>query len=246
MGSITDRLTGPVAERPTGRLAGGRARVSGGEPDWWPADSKVAIDFINDRAWTIEDGPVAISVLLGFDQDAEDAGWPGGEYDPADLGPTGYNQTTPAPAYIGRAKTRLLAGATTRFQVLSGAIGSGLPLFLGDVPGEAGIYVEFIEADSSFRFLSTGGAALDATVAGAFVPSQVNCLAITLTPTRGEAATNGSLIVTDTVDTNDWPTGVDPIAFGLINTNDEMIVQTITIYDALPSTAGLAALSTVI
>jgi hypothetical protein len=76
--------------------------------------------------------------------------------------------------------------------------------------------------------------------------NSVNVVAVTLIPTRIDVAANGSAAITSPLTTDDFPTsGPSPLVAAVIDasTGAGEAVQTITIYDPLPDTTGLSALS---
>ena len=92
--------------------------VGGGSaPEWVPANAKIHIDLVGNRAWTVADGEVAIDTLLGSDPNTEGYYGPSG-YDPANLTADGYVATDVYyAAFIGVAKTKLLSTFTANFQI---------------------------------------------------------------------------------------------------------------------------------
>jgi hypothetical protein len=69
-----------------------------------------------------------------------------------------------------------------------------------------------------------------------------NCVAVTIVEDHFDLAANGSDAVTVSISSDDRPLA-NPLVAALIEPTDLCALQTITIYDPLPSTAGLSELS---
>jgi hypothetical protein len=221
-----------------------------GPPAWVPADAKIHIDFLGGdpqgRAWVEGTGEVAIDTLLGNDANAE-AGWglPTG-YSSSDLSAEGYAPPT-ATAFIGTARTLLLAGATMRLaskQKSTLSPPSAVPLALVAVDGVDAVQVDQAITQSAITVLSWAGAENASEGVLNSSADADNAVAITVTATRLEAAANGNItLAAITLTSSDRPPG-NPLVAALFQfTNNYAVVQSITLYDPLPSTAGLSALS---
>jgi hypothetical protein len=221
-------------------------------PAWVPADAIIHIDFLGGtpqgRAWTEADGEVGIETLLG-DDDNTDYYTRQSEYDPAGIQEDGYHKPerdqNPPPAFIGAARAKLLAGATMRVQFLcNGPIGSTeFPIIMMAGTGQVGIDWRFEGTEIPDRTNKAGVASWTnvARTATAVRSDTLNCFALTITPTRGELAANGSSTMALALSEEDWPTsGADQINAGIV---DVFCIQSITIHDPLPDTTGLPALS---
>jgi hypothetical protein len=112
--------------------------------------------------------------------------------------------------------------------------------------GNAGIDFELlISGDQGFAGSSWNGD-FDAQISSVANKSEgaLNALAITLTPLRGEFAANGSDPSSSVLTEDDFPTtGDSPLSAAYITVGDGQALQSITLYDALPSTDGLSELS---
>jgi hypothetical protein len=215
----------------------------GDTPVWVLEGAVVDIDLNNDRAWTQDSGLVAISTLLGNDPDA-DTGWgQTSAYVGANRNSDGLSLSgSEIVAYIGAAKTKLLAGATARLQWKEGS----------NIEG-AGV-LNFITSDGSFAVewdvgLNASDDAQGSSWAGSFnstiadilstADGALNCAAYTTTATRGEFSVNGSAADVSVLDTDDWPgTGYDAVLTNLTGGR----LQRVTLFDPVAS-GSLSALS---
>jgi hypothetical protein len=230
----------------------------GGGLDWVPANAVIHIDLERafnslDAAWTVVDGIVAVDTLLGSDANTENA-YGVSEYDEQYLTVDGYERPVSpytTPALVGGARTLLLAGATmvARYRYQLGASeGEFQASFIFIVPsadGDDSIEVDAAWNDSTVYGYSGGGSAtitMPAVINGsAENPTALNCIALTLTSTRLEIAANGSSPSSAVLDGTDRPPG-NPLVAATV---DCPALQSITLYDALPSTTGLSELSEV-
>lgn len=235
---INGRSNQRVAKRPVD--------TGGGGPEWVPADAKIYIDLVNDRAWTEADGEVAIDTLLGTDANTEN-GWDTTEYNPSNLMADGYFETSAVPtAFIGAALLKLLDSFTmvTRFKLPAGPRASpSVSLAIMSANGNDGLELDLNDTGFYADTYSFGGAMVD-TIIRDIVNSAagaINQLAWTVNGSRDEFAVNGSDPAVGIIGALDRPVG-NPLVAALFFAQDHN-VQSITIYDALPSTAGLSALS---
>lgn len=205
---------------------------------WWDENSLVDIDFVNDRAWTAADGEVAISSLIGNDP-VVDNGWGTSGYDPSGLNAEGYSSGDVA-AFIGTLRDLLLAGSTAVIQWKRIGLGAWSFILMDD-SGDASVGHD-IDADI-LGYAWGGGSTYNIDEVVGFTADAANKLAATLTPSRAELAGNGALISAESLTALDWPTsGVDELICGFISSGVHRI-QSITVYDPLPDTTGLPALS---
>jgi hypothetical protein len=218
----------------------------GDRPEWVPADAVIHIDLVGGdpqgRAWVEGTGVVAVDTLLGGDPNTE--GWwaPTG-YTSADLTVRGLEWDAAPPAFIGAARTLLIAGATITISLPKNNSNSMDPLI-------------YMSADGNYAVGANGNASLDMhfstnmgeiellDVINVDVGYAANTLAATVTPVRLEMAMNGSTAVSMVMNPDDhWPTsGASPIVAAMMQA---AVIQSITLYDPLPSTAGLSELSEV-
>jgi hypothetical protein len=216
----------------------------GDTPEWVPANAKIYIDLVNVRAWTEADGEVAIDTLLGTDANTVN-GWGSTEYNPSDLTADGLVYTTNPPAFLGAARSKVLDAATVqvKFKCLDNSISNSFAATAAN--GADAVEIDLISATSEFQFESWGGAVseekLNVVNSG---NGAINMLAFTLTSARLEAALNGTDAITATLLDADRP-AANPLVTALVDAggSGHTALQSITIYDALPSTAGLSALS---
>lgn len=222
----------------------------GGRPAWVPADAIIHIDLVGGspqgRAWTSTDGEVAVDTLLGVDANTTN-GWSMTEYDPADLTAHGLVYGTGGanipPALIGAARTLVLDAATIRIEFYQAAQGDPSPLVLLSADGNDAIQVDFIASLSNSLRVTSWGGSLSESITGCFnVGAGVsNAAAITITGSRIDVAANGSAAITATFDSLDRPPG-NPLVAVVTDALVQALVS-ITLYDALPDTTGLSALS---
>ena len=228
-------------------LSSGGGGGGGGAPEWVPANAKIYIDMLNDRAWTAADGIVTIDTLLGADANTSE-GWDTSVYDPAHLGVHGYGSVTDylTMAFIGTLRTKMFTGCTLRLALEneSGVTNGNFALLAAD--GNAAV---------EFDFDTIGGHVDGSSWSGTFSQSitsslsnttgDVNVIAITLTPTRAEFAANGSGVNASVLSTDDYPvSGDSPLVAAIVSVNAQMYLQTLTVYDTFADTTGLSALST--
>jgi hypothetical protein len=216
----------------------------GGAPEWVPENAKIHIDFVNDRAWTEEDGEIAIDTLLGSDANTENY-WDTTSYDPETmLSAEGLNSEGSSSAFIGVARSALVAGATTRFVIKQLQTSEEIkkPLMLMAADGNNGAHVA-LNAGSADLTLGGEGVSSGGITANVGV-NAVNAVAVTFTSDRAEWAVNGSAASTATVDANYWP-DENPFVAALVNPGGGFAMRELTIYDPLPDTDGLSELSEV-
>jgi hypothetical protein len=258
-GADGSELCGRMIVWPTTKLAKEYMEEEGGgdagTPAWVPANAKIHIDFLGGtpqgRAWVDGTGEVAIETLLGSDPNAESGiGEPTG-YDSADLAAGGYMPDT-ATAFLGAAKIKLLEGATFRWVQQQIVVdGTGTMLCMSSLDGAAGIQIDVKAFESSFdnsiTFSSWSGS-IHSTLKEQlnFAVGTTNGIACTVTATRLEATANGyPTPIDDTLLDADRPAANPLVAASFIYKSGTSAIQVITIYDPLPTTAGLPALSEV-
>jgi hypothetical protein len=221
-------------------------------PDWVPADAKIHIDLVGGtpqaRAWVEGTGEVAVNTLLGSDPNTE-TGWGPTIYNPSYLTANGYVDQTAVNSIVAISGLRsgILAGATIvlREKVLGVPFDNNFVLLSAD--GSAAIQYN--------GNMGTGGGELYSWASDIDVeipnilnvgPGDINVIAITNTPTRAEYAINGSAPASAVLTTTDFPvSGPSEIIAVVIDIGSDSLCafQSITIYDPLPTTAGLPGLS---
>ena len=227
-----------------------------------PANAKIHIDFLGGspqgRAWS-NGAEIAIDTLLGSDPNAVN-GRGDTAYNPGYIGSFGYQvpseQVDPGViinvAFIGAARTALLDAATFVIReklnshdvTLVGTI--NIELLSEDGNDAAEIDVGY-PAHSVSGYTWNGAPALDLLISNILNESAngaVNVLAATITSTRMDIAVNGSTAQTGTMDSSMRPPG-NPLVAAIFICDFRQAIQSITIYDPLPSTTGLSALSVV-
>jgi hypothetical protein len=221
----------------------------GDTPDWVPDNAVIHIDLVGGspqgRAWVEGTGAVAVDTLLGSDANTE-TGW--GEstsYDPEKLTADGYVQGFAAFALIGAARTALLAGATVRAQTKHlVTFDEGQPaLNIAIVSADGNDAIEFNLNYNNAQVSSRGGSLSETVDSVSNVGvGAMNALSLTFTETRAEFAVNGFDAEAGVIETADRPPG-NPLVAVAVDTNENVAYQIITLYDPLPSTAGLSELS---
>ncbi len=218
----------------------------GGGGGWWDATSKIDIDLVNNRAWTESGGEVAIDTLLGSDANTD--GWASTAYDPNLLGASGLacgDASPQFPAFIGLARSSVLAGATVRFRWLRSFPGQLISLVLFAANGGDAVEIDG-RANKSAKGQSFNGN-LNLNILDILQETDgqliANAIAATIATDRVDIAANGSSAVTGPVDEFDRPPD-NPLVAVFIDFKVGDYLQTITIYDPLPDTTGLSALST--
>jgi hypothetical protein len=224
----------------------------GGErPDWVPADAVIHIDLVGGdpqgRAWTLADGEVAVDTLLGSDPNTEN-GWSTTEYNSSDLTADGLVPSDDPPAMIGSARALMVSNVTSVF-VWKQVDTAGVSVFVGSTDGNDGLTVAGdgvteVEGDVNASTYGTG-TLLDATIEDIVnVAPGINGLAMTLTSARLDLACNGSAPTSVVLTETDRPPSNPFTAAVAFQTNPSgCALQSITLYDALPTTAGLSELS---
>ena len=226
----------------------------GGEPDWVPDNAKIHIDLERafnelDAAWVDGVGVVAVDTLLGSDANTEN-GWGGTAYHSEYLVADGYlippqaGEPDQSFAFVGAALTRLLAGATVVFRSKGLIEGFSVNIMLLSASGNAAVQLKYA---AEFQNVFSWGGDLFSNILGPFNngASAINVTAFTVTPTRFEHALNGCEADAQVTTEDDYPTsGEDVINAALMQLDYETpTLQSITLYDALPSTAGLSEFS---
>lgn len=215
----------------------------GGAPDWVPANAKIYIDLVGNRAWTEADGIVAIDTLLGSDPNTVN-GWGATAYDAADLTENGLVYSAHPPALIGTARSAMLSGGTMRMQQVSTTTGNpNTSIALVATNGS-----DALEADLSavnIAISSWGGSLvghINSVANVSYTDSGiVNAMALTVVDDRFELAANGSSVIIGSLASNDRPVA-NPLSTVVVDVSFGAL-QSIAIYDPLPDTTGLSALS---
>jgi len=220
--------------------------------DWVPEGAVIHIDLVRafnslDAAWTAADGIVAVDTLLGGDPNTE-SGWGTTSYDPENLTVDGYVTNDNSLALIGSLRTALLAGGTIRVQEMLLGGGGGYPLISMSSDGDDAVYFRLNTSTGLATVESYNGTLsleTDPVVNSCdFGETVANVFAATLAGDRCEFAVNGSDVEQATLDSTDKPPG-NPFVAVAVDPSQNNAVQSITLYDALPSTAGLSELSEV-
>lgn len=239
-GAVYSPLTGPYGEEDQG---------GGDIPEWVPEGAIFHIDFMNDRAWSESGGEVAIDTLLGTDS-ALDTNWGTTAYNPASIAANGY-QDENAAAYLGDLRDAFVAGSTfvitthEASSVLSGRHNFTPLAVIPEVSGEA-FQADIVQTGTRIQAENWElPVSVQSDAYNLLTIPGTNKYAFTATPTRFEAALNGTLVLTGNI-TGGWA-DTSGYTGALIYTdtsgNTATFWRSITVYDALPDTTGLAALS---
>ena len=216
-------------------------------PDWVPADAKIFIDLVNDRAWTEADGEVAIDTLLGSDPSTEN-GWNVSVYDAGNLTADGYGSASDpvTVAFIGAARSMLLDAATftVKFKDNQSTVTGAEDIALMSADGNDALEIDlnFGGCNNLSAFSWGGSALIDIPNFVNSTGGAINVAAITIDGSRYEAAINGSDAASATIESADRPSG-NPLVSAVVAPTADKYIQSITIYDPLPDTTGLSALS---
>lgn len=224
-------------------------------PAWVPAGYDIWIEprvldgFATGRAWVNGTGIVPITDLLGADANTDEGAGPT-QFTPSYLSADGYTIDEFFVAFIGAARTMLLAGATTRLELANcspAAAASGLLLVSAD--GNDGVQVLLRpggDPESGYvRGESWNGSFSEVIAPQPNSDSASQVLACTLTSTRGELSVNGSTPANVAVlDTSDWPTSGENAIVATLLTGSNLAFASIGIKQPVAS-ASLPALSIV-
>lgn len=230
----------------------GGAVVDASVSDWVPASVKIHIDLVGGtpqgRAWVDGTGEVAVDTLLGSDPNTE-GGWSATEYDPADLTSNGLVPSSVGPALIGVALAEILDAATIRIQIkqvedidVSGFSESFILLSANGADA-----IEFDLIGGMLASVSSWNGPLNNSIPDSINSGlgSVNALAVTLTASRADIAVNGFAAIAGGLVDADRPVA-NPLVAALIDVNGpKWAIQSITIYDPLPTAAGLSELSSI-
>jgi len=231
----------------------------GNVPEWVPANAVIHIDLVRafnalDAAWTAADGIVAVDTLLGEDVDA--SWYSETEYDAANLTANGYIPDNGVfPALLGAAKTNILAGSTVVIrlkQVLANPVTASVSLVL--VSNDEWVSLDYItNPNTSVGVVSSLSGSINNTTTAALNLgiNVLNAMACTVTSDRFDIALSGSAAVAGVLTTGSEEDYSDdlieghPLAAAMVTMGSGQFyaIQSITLYDALPSTAGLSELS---
>lgn len=169
-------------------------------------EPRVIDGFATGRAWVAGVGVVDVDTLLGADPNTEDQ-WGETLYDEAGLTADGYQRpTSDSFAFIGAARTMLVAGATTQFRLKVSPTANDVNfVLLGaddaiELDINPSLYVDAYSYNGSYSERING-------IVNTLDGGVVNVVACTFTPTRGEYAANGSEPSTGVLDETDWPIG---------------------------------------
>lgn len=215
---------------------------AGGAPVWVPANAVIHIDFLGGspqgRAWS-NGAVVALDTLID-------------PYEPTDLVP-GMGLRYRRLLLIGSASAMALSNFTCRLQYFwpVGVVSDNLPdaFVISEVTGDnyaLELALNFPVTKVTFQ----GYNEIDLSLLSAPLNSgnnALNAVAFTLTNVasggRLEFALNGSAVTSGVYDTDDRPVE-EPFTKATVHQGN-LALQSITLYDPLPTTAGLSALSAV-
>lgn len=205
-----------------------------GTPAWVPAGAKIHIDLFNNRAWN--NGEVEIDTLLS-------------SFLPENLSPgQGYIGNLD---YAGDALAAVLGSFTCRIQylwpegVIQGILDDTFLISEGTSSYALQLSLRFPTSQARFEGYNEASLVMSSAPFNTGESADVfNTVAFTLTIVedggRMEFALNGSAAMSGTYDMDDRPAA----SFDRARTVSEaLVLQSITLYDPLPTTAGLSELS---
>jgi hypothetical protein len=184
--------------------------------------------------------------LLGSDPNTAN-GQNSSEYDPSLLTADGYicnADTGVGLAFIGEARAKILDAATIVYRVVN-VTGEFITTYsyFALLAADGHNAVEVDTDAPTVAYAWHGVSATIADTANDGFLGALNQIAATITNTRLEAALNGSAAVALTLSNVDRPSGNPLVAVYFQTINGQDALQSITIYDPLPDTTGLSALS---
>lgn len=221
-------------------------------PEWVPENAKIHIDLVGGspqgRAWVDGVGIVEIDTLLGTDENSSVGAT---SYDPENLTSDGYVAPPGEPvAGIGSLRTQVFADATVVMRTKEVPTDNDASHYLALVAadGNAGLEIDVELTSRRIHGYSWGSGDADAeilTIVNRGVAGAINVLAATITATRLDLSENGSDATTTILTADDYPVAGDSplVAVIFAVANSYTALQSITIYDPLPSTTGLSELS---
>lgn len=226
------------------------AVVGGGAPAWVPANAVIHIDLVGGdpqgRAWVQGTGEVAVETLLGSDPNTDNVVSSGyNPTNPTALDANGYGGSNAYdPAFIGNARTLVLAGCTLRVQfwIQSGGA-DNLAVYLMSADGADSIEVRLRTTTNHRAYIDSFSGDLMVLITDIVnvASGAINVVACTISGTRAELAVNGAAAVTGVIGEDDRPTA-NPLVAAVVQCGNHRI-QSITLYDPYPSTTGLSELS---
>ena len=221
-------------------------------PVWVPANAKIHIDFLGGspqgRAWS-NGAAVDIGTLIGNDPVADSAwGDTTREYDSGYLTANGY--FAGLTAFLGAAKTRMTGDVTVVFQFYEDTTVHQVSMMWSSSDGGAGFQIDADPnpgGDKKVYFYSNVGGFNRSTGADlVFSASGIaNKIATTLVTNRWDVACNGGTAVSGPLTITHRP-AAKPMTCAFIDASfSNLWLQSITLYDPLPTTAGLSELSAI-
>lgn len=221
----------------------------GGAPEWVPDGAKIHIDLVRafneqDAAWVDGVGVVAVDTLLGSDPNTENA-WGPSSYNSANLTTNGYfnGDDGATIALLVGALSSVLTGATVRLRFGSSGNAPSGDFIVASANGVDAL--DFVFSALGASAYSWGGPTyLDLPSVTNVGEGASNTLAVTTSGSRLEISCNGSEPQAGTLESSDRPEG-NPLVAAFVSINTQSYFKSITIYDPLPSTTGLSALSAV-
>jgi len=222
----------------------------GSIPDWVPDNAKIHIDFLGGtpqgRAWS-NGAQAMINTLLGADANT-DNGFGPTEYDPTAFATEGYAYQNNPPALIGAARTLVIAGATVRIQVKRqpAAGNPKLRFVLVSTNGNDAVQIDAVKTIPYDVHAYSYNGPFDQIIQNIWsdATGAANAVALTVTSSRLDIASNGSTAVAGTLGATDRPVA-NPLVAVVVDGDFDQALQSITIYDPLSDTTGLSELSNV-
>lgn len=222
-------------------------------PTWVPANARIHIDFVGGlpqgRAWVRDVGEVAVSDLLGNDSNA--VNFQTTAYAPEfGLTADGYDTTLVAsrPAFIGALRDIVFAaGGSTivaKFKQSHETLGQWAIIFMAPDMQDAIQFDGNPNTGKTYGYSYQGSASFESGAILNTGQGEINIFAMTVIPSAGgriDMSVNGDAPMSAPLDATDCPSG-NPLIAAVFDYTQAY--QSITVYDALPDTDGLSALST--
>jgi hypothetical protein len=218
-------------------------------PDWVPANSKIHIDFLGGspqgRAYVDGVGVVAIETLLGNDPIVEN--YAPTEYLNSDLTVNGYLPSGGVvlfTAFLGAARSLITAGATFRYKLSNTTLLSRSTTLFAMSSADGNDALECVFGVLGLGVSSWNGSLSVGTSGTVSTVGAMNIVALTVIDMRFEAAINGNPEIIAAVLSGDDRPAANPLEGVSFSFREAGVaIQSISLYDSLPTTDGLVELS---
>lgn len=212
-------------------------------PTWVPTNAVIHIDLVGGspqgRAWVNGIGEVAVDTLLGSDANTETGGWEMSAYDPMLLGEHGLGTSGQYPAFVGAARTQVLAGASIVITLRGYDETNRSVIYLASVDGSFINYVQ--QQGANIAAQTNASAFVEISNVMNIGATSTNRIAFTVTNDRFDLAANGSPAGTHAFTVDEDRSASDPMVSCGIQFGPAQYVQSISIYAPLQSLSALSA-----